>query len=121
MPLFFKFYVLFNQVECLLWWSFGLYFVYLIFFRKDRDHLLTPESLLVVGFMLFGLSDYFEAHGRDGVPGWLWAWKIANGSVLFGLLIWRDFLMRGMKAFSPWRFIAVGVILAVAVYAIVRR
>jgi len=120
MALFERFYVLFNQCECLLWWAFGAYFVFLIFQKKHRGALLAVEIALVVGFLFFGLSDFAEANDQGAPPLWLWLWKIANGILLFGLLICRDYVLRGPAALNPWRFLAAGGILAVALYQLAR-
>src|SRR5882762_3709941 len=98
MLLFERFYVLFNQCECLIWWAFGAYFVFLVFGKKDRERFRTVEVLLIIGFFFFGLSDYVESTDQGGLPWWLWAWKIFNGAILFALLIWRDYGSRGAVA-----------------------
>jgi len=120
MALFEWFYVLFNQGECLLWWAFGAYFVIVIFQKKHRGALLAVEIALVVGFLFFGLSDFVESNDQGAPPLGLWLWKIANGIFLFGLLIYRDYVLRGRVALNPWRFIVAGGILAVALYQLAR-
>jgi hypothetical protein len=117
--LFRPFYVLFNQCECLIWWAFGAYFVYLVAVKRHRGRLLGPELALIVGFFFFGLSDYVESNDAAGLTTYLWIWKIANGITLFALLIWRDYAMRGPVALAWWRFAAAGVVLALAIYGLV--
>jgi len=112
------FYVWFNQAECLIWWAFGAYFVFRIFCSKPGGFLLLTEAALVAGFLFFGLSDYFEAKDDGPVPIWLWCWKIPNGIILFSLLIWRDYLLRGRVALRPWRFVAASLILTLAIYQV---
>ena len=109
-------YIFFNQCECLIWWAFGLYFLYLVAAKRPRGQLLVPELLLVVGFAFFGLSDYVESTDTGGLPEYLWVWKIVNGTFIFALLIWRDYVLRGKVALRPWRFVAAGAIVALAIY-----
>jgi hypothetical protein len=109
-------YVVFNQCECLIWWAFGLYFVYLVASKQPRGALLLPELALILGFAFFGFSDYIESTDSGGLPRYLWIWKIVNGTALFALLVWRDYSMRGRIALRPWRFVAAGTVLGLAIY-----
>jgi hypothetical protein len=118
MAVFQAFYVVFNQCECLIWWAFGAYFVWRV--SMDRGAMRVAEALLIVGFFFFGLSDYVESNDQGGPPLWLWLWKIGNGCAIFALLIWRDYAMRGRVALNPWRFIAAGVVLGLAMYGVIR-
>ncbi len=73
-------YSTFNYLECLTWISIGSYFLF-------RLHSFKPAGrgwicVVILTFILFGISDYYEAQFFSHVPYWLWAWKLACGAVL---------------------------------------
>ena len=116
MAFFLPIYILFNQVECLLWWLFSAYLIFQVLRHHHIGRLLIVETVLIVGFLFFGLSDYVEAGEGHGLPGWLWAWKLSLGSFLFILLVWRDYLLRGSLAIKRRHFVMAGLIFGLALY-----
>jgi len=76
-----SFYSLFNNIEGILW----LFVAATIAIRTPRNNSQQKAAvvLAVVAFVLFGLTDFIEAHYEARVPLWLYAWKIACGSAIF--------------------------------------
>lgn len=93
MDLFFTIYELFNQIEGLLWIAIALALPFVIRASERRQRVWL--FLASAAFVAFGISDFFEATTRRGMPGWLWAYEISLGGFLlvcrFGYLGWARF------------------------------
>ena len=110
-------YVVIKLGEWVIWSGIGAYFLIGTFLGYERPRWLYVS--LAVAFFIFGMADFIEYFTNGTFPWWLWAWKIAGGLTLFALLITRDYVKRGRVALAPWRFVAAGTILAVAVICMV--
>ena len=73
-------------------------------------------TLASIGFILFGMSDFFEATRQGNISLWLWAFKILSGSIILA----GRFTYVGWKKFSVSdRYFRFGLFCLVAVVVLV--
>jgi hypothetical protein len=111
-------YVAIKLGEWVIWTGIAIYFLVRTFRYRDKPRWLYLS--LAAAFFVFGLADFIEYFTNGTFPWWLWAWKIGGGLVLFALLVTRDYYLRGRAALAPWRFVAAGGILAMALYCVTK-
>jgi len=70
----------FNHFECATWNTIGI--VLPFWFRRSPVEKRPIIIRAAVTFVVFGVSDYFEAPTHGLVPAWLWVWKILCGASL---------------------------------------
>lgn len=76
-----SFYSLFNNIEGVLWLIVAA--IIAICTSCNTSQQKAAVILATVAFVLFGLTDFIEAHYEARVPLWLYAWKIACGCAIF--------------------------------------
>ncbi len=111
-------YVAIKLGEWVIWSGIAIYFLIQVFQNHSQPRWLYLA--LACAFFVFGMADFIEYFTSGTFPWWLWVWKIGGGLVLFGLLVARDYVMRGRVALAPWRFVAAGFILGLAVYCVTK-
>jgi hypothetical protein len=89
----FALYEIFNRIECLAWWGVAVALPFVVKTNSVRQKCAVFGASL--GFILFGISDYFEAPMHGHLPLWLWIWKILCASLLlacrYHYVGWRNF------------------------------
>ncbi|HSI82190.1 MAG: hypothetical protein ACAI35_27875 [Candidatus Methylacidiphilales bacterium] len=116
-------YALFNLAVAAAWWALAGYFL-----RKSRS--IAPDTATsaeirkvcwkaALAAFLFGISDCLEI-SPIGLSAFTLTVKFGSGLSLFACLMRYDYLKRGPIALAPWRFIAAGVILVLAIYLCTR-
>jgi hypothetical protein len=105
-------YVAIRLAELVVSLGFSLYYLN-VFLASKRA--LWVYAALAGTFLFYGFSDCAEYLAQGQFPWWLWLWKIAGGFILFGLFVTAEYHRRGMAALAPWRFVALLVIVALAI------
>jgi hypothetical protein len=111
-------YVAVKLGEWVIWSGIGIFFVIKNFVGLEQPRWLYLA--LAGAFFVFGLADFIEYFTNGTFPWWLWVWKIGGGLTLFGLLMTHDYFKRGRVSLAPWRFIAAGCILAMALVCAIK-